>query len=85
MLDNPELLMMHAQARCDVGPTSSSGPPSLPNHILTQPKSIPGTRHYFTKLLLGFEDGKDVYPAKQVLKPVVKEKLGQASGSKRVA
>ncbi|PMD59749.1 uncharacterized protein K444DRAFT_590145 [Hyaloscypha bicolor E] len=40
VLDNPELLMMHAQARSD---------------------SIPGTRHYFTKILCGYEDEKDPY------------------------
>ncbi|KAE9375743.1 hypothetical protein N431DRAFT_437248 [Stipitochalara longipes BDJ] len=40
ILDNPELLMMHAQARND---------------------SIPGARHYFTKILCGFEDDKDPY------------------------
>jgi len=40
VLDNPELLMMHAQARFD---------------------SIPGTRHYFTKILCGYEDEKDPY------------------------
>ncbi|KAN0112659.1 hypothetical protein V8E51_005610 [Hyaloscypha variabilis] len=40
ILDSPELLMMHAQARND---------------------SVPGTRHYFTKMLCGFEDDKDPY------------------------
>ncbi|KUJ13288.1 uncharacterized protein LY89DRAFT_785018 [Mollisia scopiformis] len=35
ILDNPELLMMHAQSRND---------------------SIPGTRHYFAKLLAGYQD-----------------------------
>ncbi|PBP22001.1 hypothetical protein BUE80_DR007103 [Diplocarpon rosae] len=42
ILDSPELLMMHSQARSD---------------------SIPGTRHYFTKILCGYEDDKkDTYP-----------------------
>jgi len=41
VLDNPELLMMHAQARFD---------------------SIPGTRHYFTKILCGYhQDETDPY------------------------
>jgi len=40
VLDSPELLMMHAQARGD---------------------SIPGTRHYFTKLMCGYGDDEDPY------------------------
>lgn len=40
VLDSPELLMMHAQARND---------------------SIPGTRHYFTKMLCGYLDENDTY------------------------
>lgn len=56
VLDNPELLMMHAQARFDV---SSSGMSWAQWLISVQ--SIPGTRHYFTKILCGYEDEKDPY------------------------
>ncbi|CZT01945.1 uncharacterized protein RAG0_09321 [Rhynchosporium agropyri] len=53
ILDSPELLMMHSQARCD---------------------SIPATRHYFTKLLCGFEDQNDTYPTDGQLHDPEKEK-----------
>ncbi|KAI9049848.1 hypothetical protein LZ554_005998 [Drepanopeziza brunnea f. sp. 'monogermtubi'] len=54
ILDSPELLMMHSQARGD---------------------SIPGTRHYFTKILCGYHDEKDTYPDNGQLPGKEKEKF----------
>jgi hypothetical protein len=69
ILDNPELLMMHAQARFDVRSSSSSSSSSLSLSLSlslapstnTFTQSIPGTRHYFTKLLCGYLSDDEPY------------------------
>ena len=75
ILDNPELLMMHAQARQDVNPL----PYLIASQIskLTSTQSIPGTRHYFTKMLCGYLDEKGPYAAPLLEEQSEKSKLKQ--------
>jgi hypothetical protein len=49
--------MMHAQARFDVSLLFSC---QTFQHLMSI-QSIPGTRHYYTKILCGFEDEHDPY------------------------
>lgn len=69
ILDSPELLMMHSQARSDV---RLLFPLSIRSTNCQQ--SIPATRLYFTKLLCGFHDEKDTYPTDGQLPEKEKEK-----------
>lgn len=53
-LDNPELLMMYAQATGDVSFFLSV--PFLESPLPTAIKSIPGARLHFTEILCGYDD-----------------------------
>lgn len=113
VLDSPELLVMHAQARNDVSssspfpnhtsrtislclppsqspfisfPTSyplvlssARKPPGARRKVLTRHQSIPGTRHYFTKMLCGYLDENDKY---EVFKTPPNEKESEKQKSK---
>jgi hypothetical protein len=60
ILNTPELLQLHALARCDVSPAliSLSLSPflALGADSSVHIQSVPGTRQHFTKILCGYDD-----------------------------